>query len=85
MLAAIGRWIVANHLWQEAAPAANPIMKEVNNMTSVEKQLFRLELQVGQLITIIANLNERVMHLEEKVQQQKVISIQARRDKQKVH
>lgn len=54
-------------------------------MTSVEKQLFRLELQVGQLITIIANLNERVIHLEEKVQQQKVVSIQARRGKQKVH
>lgn len=54
-------------------------------MTPVEKQLFRLELQVGQLITIIANLNERVMELEEKVQQQKVVSIQARRDKQKVY
>lgn len=54
-------------------------------METYEKKLFRMELQVGQLITIIANLNERVIRLEEKEQKNKIISLHTRRDKHRVH
>ncbi|BAQ09935.1 hypothetical protein OXB_1464 [Bacillus sp. OxB-1] len=34
-------------------------------MRTIEKEVLRMELQIGQLINIIANLNERIGHLED--------------------
>lgn len=34
-------------------------------MRTLEKEVIRMELQIGQLIHIIANLNERIGHLED--------------------
>ncbi|MGN7385567.1 hypothetical protein [Sporosarcina sp. SAFN-015] len=44
-----------------------------------EQQLIRMELQVGQLIRIIASMNERIKELEEKERARKVIPIHMRR------
>ncbi|MGG0670178.1 hypothetical protein ABE073_16815 [Lederbergia citrisecunda] len=52
-------------------------------MDQYEKQLIRMELQVGQLISIIARLNERINELEEKELARKVIPIHIRRAAQR--
>lgn len=52
-------------------------------MEKVEQQLIRMELQVGQLIRIIAIMNERINELEEKELSRKVIPIHIRRAEQR--
>ncbi|MCM3636504.1 hypothetical protein M3152_02140 [Sporosarcina luteola] len=52
-------------------------------MDKFEKQLIRTELQVGQLIRIIARLNERLNELEERELARKVIPIHMRRQAQR--
>ena len=52
-------------------------------MKNIEQQLIRMELQVGQLIRIIASLNERINELEEKELSRKVIPIHIRRTAQR--
>lgn len=48
-------------------------------MEKLEQQLIRMELQVGQLIRIIAAMNERLNVLEERELARKVIPIHMRR------
>ena len=48
-------------------------------MEKHEQQLIRMELQVGQLIRIVANMSERIQDLEEKELARKVIPIHTRR------
>ncbi|WP_432363734.1 hypothetical protein [Sporosarcina sp. UB5] len=48
-------------------------------MEQYEKQLIRMELQVGQLIRIVAGMNERINELEEKELARKVVPIHIRR------
>ncbi|MFS0690445.1 hypothetical protein [Sporosarcina sp. Marseille-Q4943] len=52
-------------------------------MEQHKQQLIRMELQVGQLIRIIAGLNERLNELEEKELARKVIPIHMRRRAQR--
>lgn len=52
-------------------------------MEKLEQQLIRMELQVGQLIRIIAVMNERLNELEEKELARKVIPIHMRRAAQR--
>ncbi|MFC5604856.1 hypothetical protein [Sporosarcina koreensis] len=52
-------------------------------MEKLEHQLIRMELQVGQLIRIIAGMNERINELEEKELARKVIPIHIRRQAQR--
>ncbi|MCG7337362.1 hypothetical protein MHZ95_19060 [Sporosarcina sp. ACRSM] len=44
-------------------------------MQTVEKEVKRLEMQIGQLVTIIANLNDRLNRLEDSERKQKIRSI----------
>lgn len=44
-------------------------------MHTVEKEVKRLEMQIGQLVTIIANLNDRLNRLEDSERKQKIRSI----------
>ena len=46
-------------------------------MTPNEKDIVRMELQIGQLITIVANLNERIIKLEEKTSNKQIIMIKS--------
>ena len=48
-------------------------------MKQYEQQLIRMELQVGQLIRIVAGINERLNDLEEKEHSRKVIHLHNRR------
>ena len=48
-----------------------------------EQQLIRMELQIGQLIRIIASMNERLNDLEERERARKVIPIHIRRPAQR--
>lgn len=48
-------------------------------MKHYEQQLIRIELQVGQLIRIVAGINERLNDLEEKELARKVIHLHNRR------
>lgn len=41
-------------------------------MKPIEKQIERIELQIEQLITIVANLNRRINRLEENEQKRKI-------------
>lgn len=52
-------------------------------MEKLEQQLIRMELQVGQLIRIIAGMNERLNELEERELARKVIPIHMRRQAQR--
>ncbi|MCM3709255.1 hypothetical protein [Sporosarcina luteola] len=52
-------------------------------MEQFEQQLIRMELQVGQLIRIIAGMNERINELEEMEFARKVIPIHTRRPAQR--
>ncbi|GEN81761.1 hypothetical protein SLU01_00730 [Sporosarcina luteola] len=47
-------------------------------MENVERKIIRLELQVGELIRILAHLNERIKNIEEKERDGKIISIHKR-------
>jgi len=44
-------------------------------MTSLEKDVKRLELQIGQLISIVANQNERLNRFEEAERKKRIIAI----------
>lgn len=48
-------------------------------MEQCKQQLIRMELQIGQLIRIIAQMNERLNELEEKEFARKVIPLHMRR------
>lgn len=52
-------------------------------MEKFEHQLIRMELQVGQLIRIVAGMNERINDLEEKEQARKIVPIHIRRAAQR--
>ncbi|MCM3744148.1 hypothetical protein M3193_08335 [Sporosarcina luteola] len=52
-------------------------------MEKLDQQLIRMELQVGQLIRIIAGMNERLNELEERELARKVIPIHMRRHAQR--
>lgn len=45
-------------------------------MTSLEKDIQRLELQVGQLISIVANQNERLNRFEEIERKKRIVAFQ---------
>ena len=47
-------------------------------MSLLEKDVIRMELQIGQLIRIVANQNERLNRLEETEKTQKVMAIHKR-------
>lgn len=49
-------------------------------MDKTEKKLIRMELQIGELIRIIANLNERINDLEENERVSNRISFLANRE-----
>lgn len=44
-------------------------------MNTVEKDVKRLEMQIGQLVSIIANLNDRLNRLEDNERKKKIRSI----------
>lgn len=64
-------------------PPHYPNQKGGNYLEQFEQQLIRMELQVGQLIRIIAAMNERLKELEEKELERKVIPIHIRRASQR--
>ena len=49
-------------------------------MEKMEKKLIRMELQIGELIRIIANMNERINDLEENEHRNNRISFFANRE-----
>ncbi|MBB4823213.1 hypothetical protein HNO89_000431 [Sporosarcina luteola] len=54
-------------------------------MEQFEKGLIRMELQVGQLIRIIANMSERLEQLEKREQGRKVVSLHTKRMREPMH
>lgn len=44
-------------------------------MHTLEKEVKRLEMQIGQLVSIIANLNDRLNRLEDSERKKKIRSI----------
>ncbi|GKV57428.1 hypothetical protein NCCP2222_33750 [Sporosarcina sp. NCCP-2222] len=48
-------------------------------MERLEKGLIRMELQVGQLIRIVANMSERLEQLEKQEQGRKMVSLHTKR------
>ncbi|WOV88022.1 hypothetical protein QWT69_02565 [Sporosarcina oncorhynchi] len=49
-------------------------------MEILEKKMIRMELQIGELIRIIANMNERIIELEENEQVNNRLSFFANRE-----
>ena len=45
-------------------------------MTPLEEDVKRLELQIGQLITIVANQNERLNRFEETERKKRIVAMQ---------
>ena len=75
--------ILADKMRRGPLPPHLTILEGGKCMDQYEKQLIRMELQVGQLISIIARLNERINELEEKELARKVIPIHIRRAAQR--
>jgi len=50
-------------------------------MNQLEKDVIRMELQTGQLIRIVANLNERVLELENNANKRNMIFVNKIREK----
>jgi predicted RNase H-like nuclease (RuvC/YqgF family) len=49
--------------------------KGMEKMHTLEKEVKRLEMQIGQLVSIIANLNDRLNRLEDSERKKKIRSI----------
>lgn len=47
-------------------------------METIEKKMIRMELQIGQLIRIVANMNERVNELEDAEKKKKRMFVEKR-------
>ena len=46
--------------------------KGMGQLNTLEKDVERMEMQIGQLITIIANLNDRLNHMEYNEREKKI-------------
>ena len=46
-------------------------------MSPYEKDIVRMELQIGQLISIVANMNERIIKLEDKASNKHMIMMKS--------
>ncbi len=55
---------------------ANHNRREHETMQTLEKDVKRMELQIGQLISIVANQNERLNRVEEMERRKRITSIQ---------
>lgn len=49
--------------------------KGMGQLNILEKDVERMEMQIGQLITIIANLNDRLNHIEDNEREKKIRTI----------
>ena len=49
--------------------------KGMGQLNTLEKDVERMEMQIGQLITIIANLNDRLNHIEDNEREKKIRTI----------
>jgi hypothetical protein len=49
--------------------------KGMGQLNTLTKDVERMEMQIGQLITIIANLNDRINHIEDNEREKKIRTI----------